>query len=65
MRGVKPDGENEGEGEDEKTKAPTMTPLDSVSNLKSNIEYKHVVSPQLKQSDWLHLIGEVIPQTKD
>lgn len=68
IRGVKPeekeDNGDEGEGEDDKRKAPMLSPLDSVTDLKMNNEYKHVVSPQLKTSDWLHLTGKIVPQTK-
>lgn len=63
MRGTKPDDGDE--DEEEKVKLPTMTPLDSISELKSNAEYKNVISPQLKVSDWLHFVGRITPQTKD
>lgn len=54
IRGAKTD-ENEGEGEEEKTKAPLITPIDSVTDLKANAEFKGVISPKLKPSEWLHL----------
>lgn len=66
IRGVK-DEENkdaEGEGDDKITKAPMLTPLDSVSDLKLNAEYKNIISPQLKGSDWLHLAYKLVPEIK-
>ena len=61
MTGAKPD---EGEGDDE-TKAPMLTPIDSVSDFKNNSEFKNIISPQLKSSDWLHLKTSLSPQVKD
>lgn len=57
--------EDDGEGDKEKNKAPMLTPIDSVTDFKANAEFKHIISPQLKTSDWLHLAGKVSPQTKD
>lgn len=63
IRGVK-DDEDEGEGDDDKNKVHMMSPLDSVTDLKANVEFKNIISPQLKTSDWLHLVGNILPQLK-
>ena len=66
IRGVKEDNDKEGEGEgDERIgKAPMLTPLDSVSDLKMNSEYKNIVSLQMKVSDWLNLAYKLTPRIK-
>ena len=70
IRGVKEDDdkemekESEGEGDERLGKAPMLTPLDSVSDLKMGPEYKNIVSPQMKVSDWLNLAYGLTPRIK-
>ena len=63
IRGAKT--EEEGDEDVEKAQAPMLTPIDSVTDFKSNSEFKNVVSPQLKISDWLTLPHKIMPQLKD
>ena len=64
IRGVKDEEKEEDDEDAEKNKAPMFTPLDSISDLKANAEYKNIVSPQLKVSDWLYLEEQLIAKVK-
>jgi hypothetical protein len=56
------DEEGEGEDNDKKPgKAPTLTPLDSISDLRNDVEYKSIICLKLKRADWLDII-KVTPQ---
>jgi hypothetical protein len=63
VRGAQTEDDDEGDGDN--NKVPMLTPIDSITDFKSNTEFKDIISPQMKISDWLNISGMPSPQIKD